>query len=63
MKHDCILPPEPISPKGDDYRKLAGEIREFARNVTLPSARRDLVRLAARYYERTTLLDNREYYW
>ena len=43
------LPTEPIlsPPKGDDYRDLAGKIREVARQTRLTVARNELLQLAS----------------
>jgi hypothetical protein len=59
----CIPSPEPHLPGADDYRLLAGQIREVARHTRLALARRELARIAARYDERAALLDNRQYCW
>jgi hypothetical protein len=37
------------SPNGDDYRRLAGDIRKVAARTRLPVARRELAQLAAKY--------------
>jgi hypothetical protein len=63
MPSDCISSSEPSLPGAEDYRLLAGQIREIARHTRLASARRELARIAARYNERAALLDNREYCW
>jgi hypothetical protein len=48
--------PQPL-PTGEDYRDLAGKIREIAGKTRLPVARRELVRLAASYDRRGDHLD------
>jgi hypothetical protein len=63
-KHAHSLPHEsPLLPDGDDYRELAGKIREIAGKTRLPVARRELIRLAASYDRRRDHLDRRSYYW
>ena len=55
--------PQPL-PNGEDYRELAGKIRELAARTTrLPLARRELIRLATNYDRRGGHLDRRSYYW
>jgi hypothetical protein len=54
--------PPPL-PNGEDYRQLAGRIRELAGLTRLPVARRELIRLAASYDRRGDHLDRRAYYW
>jgi hypothetical protein len=51
----------PLLPTGDDYRDLAGKIREVAGRTRLPVARRELLRLAANYDRRGDHLDRRSY--
>jgi hypothetical protein len=56
---DCILASETMDLLGaDDYRLLAGQIREIASDTRMASARRELARLAVRYDERAALLNN-----
>jgi hypothetical protein len=57
MPVDCIALPELSLPGAENYRLLAGQIREIARHARLPLARRELARLAARYDQRAALLD------
>jgi hypothetical protein len=57
----CGGAPPPL-PSGDDYRDLAGKIREVAGRTLLAVARRELLRLAASYDRRGDPLDRRTYY-
>jgi hypothetical protein len=52
-------PPMPTG--GDDYRDLAGKIREVAGRTRLPVARGELLRLATNYEQRANHLDRRAY--
>jgi hypothetical protein len=47
------------SPKADDYRRLAGEIRKVAARTRLPVARRELAQIAAKYERQANLLARR----
>jgi hypothetical protein len=47
------------SPNGDDYRRLAGEIRKVAARTRLPVARRELAQLAAKYERQADQLARR----
>jgi hypothetical protein len=47
------------SPNGDDYRRLAGEIRKVAARTRLPVARRELAQIAAKYERQANLLARR----
>ena len=49
-------------PNGDDYRRLAGQIRVLARYTRLPVARNELIQLATRYEQRADHLDRPNYY-
>jgi hypothetical protein len=49
-------PPPPL-PTGEDYRALAGRVRELAAGTRLPYARRELIRLAGSYERRGDHLD------
>jgi hypothetical protein len=66
MSYECTLslPTEPIPsrPRGEDYRRLAGQIREVARHTRLAVARKELLRLATNYERRGDHLDQRSYY-
>ena len=55
------LPIEPIPspPDGGDYRRLARQIRDIARQTRLPIARNELLRLATNYTRRGDHLDQR----
>jgi hypothetical protein len=59
-----LVSPElpPRLSNGDDYRRLAGQIREVARQTRLPIARNELLRLAKNYDRRGDHLDGRSYY-
>jgi hypothetical protein len=48
---------------GDDYRKLAAQIREVARQTRLTVARNELLRRATNYARRAELIDRRSPYW
>ena len=64
MLDECAahLPSEPIpGPRdGHDYRRLARQIRDLARQTRLPIARNELIRLATNYDGRRDL-DGRGY--
>jgi hypothetical protein len=47
------------SPNGDDYRRLAGEIRKVAARTRLPVARRELAQFAAKYERQADQLARR----
>ena len=55
------LPIEPIPnpPDGHDYRRLARQIRNIARQTRLPITRNELLRLATNYDRRGDHLDSR----
>ena len=63
MLDECAapLPTEPISspPDGHDYRRLARQIRDLARQTRLPIPRTELLRLATNYDRRGDHLDRR----
>jgi hypothetical protein len=61
--HSLRAETPPPLPTGEDYRQLAGKIREIAGKTRLPVARRELIRLAASYDRRGDHLDRRSYYW
>jgi hypothetical protein len=48
-----------LAPNGDDYRRLAGEIRAVAARTPLQAARRELIELALKYDRRADHLDRR----
>jgi hypothetical protein len=61
MPHDCIPSPEPNLPGADDYRLLAGQIREVARHTRLALARREnwpVLRLAMTSAPRCSITAN-----
>jgi hypothetical protein len=63
-KHTHSLPAEAAPPPtGEDYRELAGKIREVAHHVQLPVARRELLRLATNYDRRADQIDRRTTLW
>ncbi len=63
-KHTHSLPAEVApSPTGEDYRELAGKIREVAHHVRLPVARRELLHLATNYDRRADQIDRRTDLW
>jgi hypothetical protein len=49
----------PNPPSGSDYRRLARQIRELARQTRLPVARGELLRVATNYSRRDDHLDDR----
>jgi hypothetical protein len=63
MLDECAapLPAEPIAspPDRHDYRRLARQIRDIARQTRLPVARTELLRIAANYDRRGDHLDQR----
>jgi hypothetical protein len=67
MRYECTLSlstePLPGPPTGDDYRRLAEQIRDAARQTRLPVARRELLRLATNYDRRGDHLDRRTCYF
>ena len=54
--------PIPSTPTDDDYRQLAGQIREVARQTRLTVARNELFRLAADYDRCGDQFDRRAHY-
>ena len=63
-KHTHSLPVEAAPlPTREDYRELAGKIREVAHQVQLPVARRELLRLATNYDRRADQIDRRTTLW
>ena len=63
--HTPLLSNELIQslPNGDDYRRLAGEMREVARQTRLTIPRNELLRRATNYARRAELIDLHSPYW
>jgi hypothetical protein len=65
MLDECtiLLPPAPVPspPDGADYRRLARQIRDVARQTRLTVARNELLRLATNYERRGDHFDRRTY--
>jgi hypothetical protein len=65
MLDECtiLLPPTPVSsgPDGADYRRLARQIRDVARQTRLTVGRSELLRLATNYERRGEHFDRRTY--
>ena len=63
MLDECAAPlpsePLPSPPDGHDYRRLARQIRDLARQTRLTVARNELLRLATNYIRRGDHLDGR----
>ena len=63
MLDECAAPlpiePLPSPPDGHDYRRLARQIRDLARQTRLTVARNELLRLAKNYGRRGDHLDGR----
>ena len=61
MLDECtiLLPPAPVPspPDGADYRRLARQIRDLARQTRLIVARNELLRLATNYRRRRDHFD------
>jgi hypothetical protein len=61
MQDECALPTlaelTPSLPDGSDYRRLARQIRDIARQTRLPVARGELLRFAENYGRRGDHLD------
>jgi hypothetical protein len=55
--------PIEIPLNSDDYRKLAAQIREAARQTRFTVARNELLRRATNYVCRAELIDRRSPYW
>jgi hypothetical protein len=49
----------PAPPDSEHYREMARKLRELARNVNFPGARREILDLASRYERRADTLDAR----
>ena len=63
MLDECAAPlpiePLPSPPDGHDYRRLARQIRDLARQTRLTVARNELLRPATNYTRRGDHLDGR----
>jgi hypothetical protein len=58
-----FIDPNQNPPNGDDYRRWADEIREFARQIHSTAVRNELLRRATNYARRAELIDQRSPYW
>jgi len=63
MQDECatllLADPSPNPPCGSDYRRLARQIRDLARQTRLPVAQGELLRLATNYGRPGDHLDRR----
>ena len=63
MLDECVAPlpiePIPSPPDSQDYRRLARQIRDLAKQTRLPIARNELLRLETNHGRRCDHLDRR----